>query len=178
MAQLEDRNVLLVVPPSRFKDEELKTTQAFLERQKCKPKIACSESRASFGMGGMRARPDFLIDDVNVDDYDAVIFIGGMGARDYWDHPGAQGLARKAMESDKIVGATSTAPVILARAGLLEGRSATVYFSETKQLTERGAKYTGGAVAVDGKLITCKGPEAMEQFALGLVKLLQAPRPT
>lgn len=173
MSELMGRNFLLVIPPSRFKDVELDTVKRFLERKKATVKLACSAKRDSFGMDGARARPDLLLDEIVAKDWDAIVFIGGMGARDYWDLEAAHRIARDAVAANVLVGATSFAPIILARAGLLEGREATVYFSETKQITERGAKYTGAAVALDGRILTCKGPESIEKFALGLMKLVQ-----
>ncbi len=172
MPDLTNRRVVMVVPPARFKEEELDAPKRILERNKCKVDIACSALKEVFGMAGGRARPGVLIDDVQVDDLDAVVFVGGMGSREYWDHEGAHGLARRAVEAGKIVGALSTAPVILARAGLLDGKEATVIFSETKQITERGAKYTGTPISVAGNIITCKGPEAAESFTMALMKLI------
>jgi len=172
MPDLDKCTVLMVIPTSRFKDAEFKTPKEFLERKKAKIKIACAHTKDVYGMDGMRLKPDVTFDTLNLDDYAAVVFIGGMGTRDYWDNTDAQDLARKAVESGKVVGAISTAPVILARAGLLDGKDATVYFSESKQITDRGAKYTAGTVAVADKIITCKGPEAAEKFALALIKYL------
>jgi len=172
MADLEDRCVLLVIPPARFKDQEFDTLKAFLERRKCKIQVASSQMRESYGMEGRRVRPDVTLEAADVAAYAAVVFVGGMGTRDYWDLPTAHDLARRALEANCIVGATSTAPVILARAGLLEGRQATVYFSESKQIIDRGAQYTAGALALDGRILTCKGPEAVERFAMALIKML------
>jgi len=170
-----ERRVLFVVPPARFKDEELDVPRRLLERKKCKVHIATPNKRPSFGMGGMRAMPDVSMETIDLNQYDAVIFVGGMGCRDFWDHGGAQNLARQVVESGKVLGASGMAPVILARAGLLQDREATVYFSETRQITEHGARYNGASVAVDGNILTCKGAEAGEKFALALIKCLSEP---
>ena len=128
-------------------------------------------------MDGARARPELLLDEVVVNDWDSIVFVGGMGAREYWDSPSAHRVAKEAVEAGILVAATSLAPVILARAGLLEGREATVYFSETKQIIERGAKYSGASIALDGRILTCKGPEAIEKFLMALMKLtLEGPK--
>lgn len=179
MSELLGRNILLVIPPARFKDIELDTVKRFLERKKATMKIASTTKRDVFGMEKMRARPDLLLEEVVVKDWEAIVFIGGMGAREFWDLEAAHRICREAVEAGILLGATSFAPIILARAGLLEGREATVYFSETKQIIERGAKYTGANVALDGRILTCKGPEAMEKFTLALIKLvLETPRPS
>jgi protease I len=174
MAELDDRTVLFVIPPARFKDIELKTPRAFLERKKCNIKVASSQGKASFGMDGFQARPDLTLAEIDLNNYDGLIFVGGMGTRDYWDDAVVHDIAKRAVAAGKVVGATSTAPVILARAGLLDGKDATCYFSETKQITAHGARYTAAAVAVDGNIITCKGPEAVDQFSMAFIKYLTA----
>lgn len=172
MADPARTQVLMVLPQARFKDEEVKTLQAFLDRRKIPLKSTAPLKKEVYGMGQARVKPDYSFDEVDVADFDAVVFIGGMGTRELWDEPRAHDIARKAFEAGKIVCAISMGPVILARAGLLDGREATVYFSETKQLTDRGARYTGSAIAVSDNIITCKGPEAVEKLALLLIKLL------
>ena len=62
-----------------------------------------------------------------------------------------------------LVGTTSgkhvaavTAPIALAKAGILEGKKATCYPGFEEQLT--GANTVEDRVVVDGKVITSKGP--------------------
>ena len=56
------------------------------------------------------------------------------------------------------------APVTLANAGLLKGRKATVYQSQTDALVRGGAHYTKAAVQVDGRIITADGPDSATRF--------------
>ena len=76
------------------------------------------------------------------------------------------------MEQDKLLAAICFAPVTLARAGVLDGKRATVWKSEKGQLTAAGAEYVAERVVTDGKLITGDGPTAAETFGKALVKAL------
>ena len=172
MPDLAACKVLMVLPQGRFTDTELKTMQAFLERRKITVKTAAPQKKETFGLQGTRVRPDHALPDVDASEFDAIIFVGGIGSRDLWDDAAAHRVAREAVDAGALVCAISNAPIILARAGLLNGREATVYFSETKLLAELGAKYTGATITVDENIITCKGSEAVEKLALGLIKRL------
>src|SRR4030067_631187 len=54
------------------------------------------------------------------------------------------------------------APVILANAGLLKGKRATVFPSGLESLNRGGAVYTGGDVEGEGKMIKRCGPTAAD----------------
>jgi protease I len=63
------------------------------------------------------------------------------------------------------VAAICIAPVILAKAGLLTHKKATVFSSEIETIEELGAYYTGMDVTVDGNIITAYGPQSTLRFA-------------
>jgi len=60
----------------------------------------------------------------------------------------------------EVLGAICIAPVTLAKAGVLEGKRATVWKSEGETLKEHGADYTGASMEADGKIITADGPHS------------------
>lgn len=73
--------------------------------------------------------------------------------------------------------AATTAPVILARAGVLEGRKATVYDPAVHcpALEAGGAICTGERVQRDGRIVTARLEQAAEQFAETVVEALEGP---
>ena len=72
---------------------------------------------------------------------------------------------------DKWIAAICAAPVVLAHAGLLDGKNATSYPDFHAQLT--GAKVnTKDAVVIDGKIVTSQGPGTAMAFAVELVRVL------
>ena len=123
-------------------------------------------------MLGAKITPDILFSTINVADYDAVIFVGGSGASEYWDNPAAHKIAHDANNAKKIVGAICIAPVTLAKAGLLKNKKATTYSSTINDVKSNGAKYTGADVERDGNIITASGPAAAQQFGEAIVKAL------
>ncbi len=165
--------VVMLIGHRDFRDEELLTPKRLLEENGAAVLIASSDLSPAKGMLGATVTPDLLVKDVKVADYDAVVFVGGTGAQEYWDDPAAQQIARDAVAQDKVLGAICLAPVTLANAGVLKGKKATVWPSEGAKLKAKGADYTGVKVQVDGRIITANGPEAAEEFGKAVLKALQ-----
>jgi putative intracellular protease/amidase len=69
---------------------------------------------------------DLHLAEVRVAEYDAVIFIGGLGCQDQWHDAQAHRIAQEAVSQGKALGAAGCASTILAYAGLLQGKTAAV----------------------------------------------------
>jgi protease I len=124
------------------------------------------------GMLGMKVQPDVLIGSVKEEDYDGVVFVGGGGAKEYFDSPVAHKLAKGFYAHGKLTSAICIAPATLANAGILKGKKATSFPSSEAALKTHGAVVTGEPVAVDGNIVTGVGPEAAKQFGKKLVDVL------
>ncbi len=74
-------------------------------------------------------------------------------------------------EAGRYIAAICAAPVILGRAGVLKGRSATCYPGFEKELD--GAVVTEERVVRDGNIITSRGAGTAMEFALKLVEILE-----
>jgi protease I len=131
--------------------------------------VASSRQGPLTGMLGGTTQADVLLNQVNVDNFNAVIFVGGVGALEYFNNPVAQNLARQAFARHKVLAAIGTAPTILANAGVLRGARATAYISEQQRVTLGGADYTGNPVEKDGLTVTATGPLAVAPFAKAIL---------
>jgi len=156
--------VLMVVAPQNFRDEEYQKPRQVLEAAGWQIEVASKGVNEATGMLGAKAKIDKDISQVNVDDYQGVVFVGGTGAAVYFEDQTALALAKTAFEKGKVVGAICIAPSILANAGILQGKRATAFSSEQANLSAKGAYYTGESVTVDGKIVTANGPGAAEEF--------------
>ncbi len=121
-----------------------------------------------------------LIENLKPQDYDAVLFIGGSGAAGYIDNPVCHKIARETIEVGKTLGAICVAPAILAKAGVLSGKKATVWASPldksmVKILKDCGAIYQPDSVVADGKIITASGPDFAEEFGLKIIEEISKP---
>jgi len=170
------RKVLLVVPPSEFRDEELFSTMQVINSAGFKTVIASTRMGQATGMLGGKVTPDILVSEVNVEDYGAVVFIGGQGVEtnNLPENPDVVKLAKDANNSGKIIGAICIAPRILARAGVVKGKRVTAFGDNTtiSYLKRAGAVYTGNPLEKDGMLITADGPSSAVKFGEEIVRAL------
>jgi len=169
---LEGKKVVFILAHRGFRDEELLVPKRVLEEKGARVVLASSALDTAEGMLGTKVVPDVLVDSVKVDEYDAVVFVGGMGASQYWDDPKAHALVKEALEKGKILCAICIAPVTLANAGALKGRKATSWPSVAGRLRAKGAIYTGAHVQRDGKVVTADGPRSAEAFAREIAEAL------
>jgi protease I len=160
-----NKKVVLVIASDNFRDEELTNTQNELEKKGIKTTIASSKLTESHGVKGLRnVKPELLLSKVDINNYDGIAFIGGIGAQEYWNDPTAHKLAKDAYAKGKIVGAICIAPVILANAGLLAGKHFNVWSSEIETVKAKGGLHSSQPVVVDGKIVTGNGPDAATEF--------------
>lgn len=138
--------------------------------------ISTSEGMA-IGADGGEAKVDMLIDDVEIDNFHAVVFIGGPGCLKYLDNNSSYRLIKEAVFAGKVLASICISPVVLAKAGVLEGKKATVWSSPLdesgiKTLEDYGALYYNQPVVVDGKIITANGPASAKEFAQMIIRVL------
>ncbi len=167
------KSVLMVLAHNNFRDEEYTAARNALENNGATVTTASTLTNGAAGSQGLRLNPDLLIDDVNPEDYDAVVFIGGTGSSQYWHDIKAHEIAEFASKTGKILGASSHAPVTLAVAGLLKGKRATGHVTVYEKLQVQGAEYTGKKIEVDGNIITSSGANAAKEFAQALSQAIK-----
>ena len=169
--------IAMIIAFREFRDEEYFIPKQILKKAGIEI-ITCSSSLGkAIGKLGGEAEVDILIKDIRVADYDAVLFIGGPGTQEYIDDETCHQIAREAIKADKILGAICIAPIILAKAGVLEGKKATVWSSPmdkfgVKILQASGAIYQPEPVVADKKIITADGPMAAKRFAETIIDTL------
>lgn len=171
-AEMKMKNVLMVIAENQFRDEEYFQPKKAMEIKGITVRTASGSLNTANGVLGGRVTPDLLIADADMKDYDALVLVGGGGAEQYYDDPAAHKLIHQAVSREKIIAAICIAPVILARAGVLKGKNATVWYSDAGEINNAGGKYTGAKVEKDGNIITADGPQAVSGFTDELLAAL------
>lgn len=175
---LRGKKVALIIAQEGFEDNEFSQTKDVLIRQGAEISVVSKNTvLPALGKYGLEVIPDIKLDDLEVEDFNAIVFIGGPGATVYVDDLRAHQIIKEAVEKKKILGAICIAPTILAKAGVLRGVEATVWSnafdpSTIDVLKESGANYIDKPVVISGKIVTANGPSAASEFGEALASLL------
>jgi 4-methyl-5(b-hydroxyethyl)-thiazole monophosphate biosynthesis len=123
------------------------------------------------GSHGITVTPDRALGDVEAGAYDLVALPGGMpGTVHLRDDPAVRRIVTELAERGRYTTAICAAPIVLAAAGVTEGRAVTSHPSVAGQLA--GSAYREDAVVRDDRVITSRGAGTAMAFALALVETL------
>jgi len=171
------KKVVLIIAFKDFRDEEFFTPKAILEQAGADISVASNKLGLALGSQGGEVNVDITLDALTIENFSAIVFIGGEGALSSLDNETSYNIAKKAVEENKILGAICISPVILAKSGVLKDKKATVWSSTldksaVKMLEANGAIFEDKNVVIDGKIITGNGPQAAQEFGEKLVALI------
>ena len=172
-----DKKVLMVLAFKDFRDEEYFIPKEILEKAGFSIDTTSTEQGIAIGSQGGEVVTHIAFNEIDLENYRAVIFCGGSGMTNELDNQDFYKLAKSFYENNKVVSAICVAPALLAKAGILENKKATVWSSALdksfiKVLEENGAIYQDSPVVIDNKIITANGPDAAEEFGKAIVNLL------
>lgn len=177
MPDLSNNKALIIIAFKDYQDHEYCPTKQALENAHTQVVTTSSQAGLAQGIFGESVQINLTLDQINVADYDAIVFIGGGGALEYQDNNLAHQIAQQAIEQNKILAAICIAPTILAKAGVLQNKQATVWSSMVDKSTidileQNGAEFVNQDVVVDGNFITANGPDAAQKFGQKIVEAL------
>ena len=167
--------VLVVIAPERYRDEELDEPLAVFRRSGISWDIASVTKGSCSGMLGGNAQATLSLREADPALYDGIVIIGGTGAPAHlWGNRDLAGLVTAFFTAKKPVAAICLSPVVLARAGILQGRNATVFRTPDSiaELTKGGAILANKPVVEDDTVITADGPAAASAFGKAVVGIL------
>ena len=165
-------NILYVMPGQNFQDEEYFESKKIFEGSGYKTKVSSTFIGTAQGKFGSTENIDLLFSEVDAIEFDAVIFIGGIGCITLWDDWRTQGLARLFLDNQKIVGAIGSGVVIMANAKILDGIDVTCVSADESHVRHGNANVLTDNVVVSGNIITANGPHSSKEFAHTIVEAL------
>ncbi len=118
--------------------------------------------------------PDLTLDQVDTEDFDALLLPGGVGNPDKLRmEDRAVSIVGEFMDDEKIVAAICHAPWLLVEADVVDGRRVTSWPSVRTDLENAGADVADEEVVIDGNLITSRKPDDIPAFSRALIQALE-----
>ncbi|NLD95419.1 MAG: DJ-1/PfpI family protein [Fibrobacter sp.] len=143
-----------------------KNTQLFTCGMTC-------EIKSSFNI---IVKPDYLIDNIDVINFDALAIPGGFEEYSFYDDAYSEpflDLIRKFHTSRKTIASICVAALPLGKSGILNGKKATTYRGKRQaQLKEFGATVIDEPIVIDENIITSWNPSTAIPVALLLLESL------
>ena len=179
MADLSQARVLMIAADG-FETVELFEPRKALEAAGATVTLASIKADPIQGMEqdinkAETATPDLTLDQVDTDDYDALVIPGGTCNPDKLRREGrAVEIVSEFMEDDKIVAAICHGPWLLVEADAVDGRQLTGFASIRTDLANAGAEVVDQEVVVDGNLITSRKPDDIPAFNQAIIAALEA----
>jgi deglycase len=174
--RLAGKQILMVIAPENFRDEEYAEPRRIFERELATVRVASTRVTQARGMLGTKVNVHSSLEGLKVQDYAAVVIVGGAGAATHlWNDPTLKALVQDAAKTKRVVGAICYAPVVLAKAGLLTGKKATFFDDEASRphMEQAGATLESTQTVVrDGSIVTGHGPDAAKEFGETVVETI------
>ena len=176
MADLSKARILMLATDGFENDELFKPRQALIDAGAKVTLASIKKDPIQGEKAGEKAdkiTPDLTLDEVDTDDYDAIVLPGGLG------NPDKMRLQERAIEiiqdfaeDEKIIAAICHAPWLLIEADVVDGRRMTSWPSLRTDLENAGADVADEAVVVDVNFITSRNPDDIPAFNKAIIDAL------
>jgi len=170
-----ERRAVAVLLAEGFEEIEAVVPVDVLRRLEVPVAVVGVGGREITGSHSLRLTAETTLEEVAADGLSGLILPGGLpGATNLRDHPAVISLVRAVHAAGRPVCAICAAPIVLAAAGVIQGRNVTGYpMALVKEaVAAAGATYTGSPAEADGPVVTGKGPGAAFAFAVAVAAAL------
>ena len=164
--------ILFVLSGQNFQDEEYFESKKIFENAGYKTEVSSTFIGTAQGKLGGMTNIDLLFSEVDAMEFDAVVFIGGIGCITLWDDWRTQGIAKLFLDNQKLVAGIGSGVVIMANAKILDGVNVTCLSADESHVRHGNANIMSDKVVISGSIITANGPDSSKEFANAIVNIL------
>lgn len=163
---------VLIPIATGFEEIEALTAVDILRRAGAKVVLAGVGRPPIVGRSGVSVNPDMDLDEaLSQAPYDLVYLPGGLpNAHLLRDDPRVVSAIKEQARTDRLLAAICAAPLALASAGVLEGRTATSHPGVKDEMPSHG--YSEERVVKSGRILTSRAPGTAMEMAFELVREL------
>lgn len=123
---------------------------------------------------GVKYQADYLLEDINPDDYDGVYIPGGTkGAESLRDNEKVIEIIKDFNKEEKLIAAICAGPIVLDKAGILHDKKVTSFPTIKDELKNIGEYIDDEIVVTDGNITTSRGAAVTNYLALRLIEIIK-----
>jgi len=164
---------VLIFAGNGFEDKELYYPYYRFQEAGYKVIVVAPKAKEIYnGEHGLTITSDLAPEDVNLDEYVAVIIPGGRAPDRLRTDLGIVKLVKDAVQQQKVVAAICHGAQLLIEADVVKGKKMTCYKSVSTDLKNAGGIYQDSPVVVDDKFVTSRFPADLPDFCRETLKLL------
>ncbi len=170
---LEGKKIAILVE-KQYQDLEVWYPLLRLREERAQVLIVGTGTQRSYkGKFGYPVEVNLNVDEVNADNFDAIIIPGGWAPDFLRRHEKVIELVRKVFQAGKLIAAICHGPSLLVSAKVLRGKTVTCFIAIKDDVENAGATFEDKEVVVDGNLITSRKPEDLPRFCQEIIKKLK-----
>lgn len=159
------KKALIILPEKKFNEREFNAVREALIKNYISFFIASDAIGLCTGDRGSKVKADVKLYNVHPANFDGLCIIGGEGIRDYFENESVISVINRFNNGKKTIAAICAAPVVLAKAGVLDGKKGVCFPADKKEFVKSGVIYSDEPVILDRNIITAKDAEVSTGFA-------------
>jgi len=163
---------ILILSADGFEDVELLYPYHRLREEGFEVHIASNKDEI-VGKHGYKVKVDKKFEEVNPNEYDALVLPGGKAPERVRLDENAIKIVKHFFEEKKPVAAICHGPQVLISAGVIKGRKLTSWYGIRDDVKIAGGKWIDKEVVVDENLVTSRHPGDLYAWMREFVKLLK-----
>lgn len=162
--RLQNKKVIALIE-NDFEDLELWYPVLRLREEGATVHLVGKEANKKYiGKYGVPAESDFAFDDINADDYQAILVPGGWAPDQLRRYPQVLEMVQKMDKSQKVIGQICHAGWVLISAKILNGVKVTSTPGIKDDMTNAGAEWFDEAVIADNHIISSRRPPDLPDY--------------
>lgn len=164
---------ILILAADLYEDMELWYPKIRMKEAGYEVVVAAKEKKTYKGKNGYPVNADITLDEVNHEEYAAVIIPGGYAPDIMRRYEKLLQIVKAMSDAGKPVAAICHAAWVPISAKIVKGKKMTCFLAVKDDVMNAGAEYVDRDVVVDGNLITSRFPDDLPVFCKAILAALE-----